>query len=74
MVARNPDVIVVIDADWSSAHEKAAFLLSNPALASVNAIKNVRFVTVPFTSTSPGVRNPALVRQLAVALYPQYFQ
>ena len=54
--------------------EKAAYLLSTPSLGTVNAVHNVRFVTVPFTSTSPGIRVPALVRQLAVALYPEYFE
>jgi iron complex transport system substrate-binding protein len=74
VVARNPDVIVLVQADWSSAQEKAAYLLATPSLATVNAVHNVRFVTVPFTSTSPGVRVPTLVRQLAVALYPEFFE
>jgi iron complex transport system substrate-binding protein len=73
VVARNPDVIVLVQADWSSAQEKAAYLLSTPSLGIVNAIHNVRFVTVPFTSTSPGIRVPVLVRLLAVSLYPEYF-
>ena len=73
VVARNPDVIVLVQADWSSAQEKAAYLLSTPSLGTVNAVHNVRFVTVPFTSTSPGIRVPTLIRQLAVALYPEYF-
>ena len=74
VVSRNPDVVVLVQADWSSAQEKAAYLLSTPSLGTVNAVHNVRFVTVPFTSTSPGIRVPALVRQLAVALYPEYFE
>jgi iron complex transport system substrate-binding protein len=74
VVERNPDVIILIEAEWSSAREKASYLLGNPALSTVNAIQNVRFVTVPFTSTSPGIRNHTLVKQLAVALYPEKFQ
>lgn len=74
VVERNPDVVVLIEAEWSSAREKASHLLTNPALSTVSAVQNVRFVTVPFTSTSPGIRNHTLVRQLAVALYPERFQ
>jgi iron complex transport system substrate-binding protein len=74
VVARNPDVIVLVQAEWSSAQEKAAYLLATPSLATVNAVHNVRFVTVPFTSTSPGIRVPSLVRQLAVAIYPEFFE
>jgi iron complex transport system substrate-binding protein len=74
VVDRNPEVIVLIEAEWSSAREKARFLLDNEALATVDAIRNVRMVTVPFTSTTPGVRNPDLVRQLAIAIYPELFR
>lgn len=74
VVERNPDIIVLIEADWSSARDKAVHLLTNPALSTVSAVQNVRFVTVPFTSTSPGIRNHTLVKALAVALYPEAFQ
>jgi iron complex transport system substrate-binding protein len=74
VVERNPEVIVLIEAEWSSAREKARFLLENEALATVDAIRNVRMVTVPFTSTTPGIRNPELIGKLAVLIYPALFR
>ena len=73
-VERDPEVVILIEAEWSSAREKAQFLLTNPALSTVKAIRDVRFVVVPFSSTSPGIRNSTLIRQLAVALYPEIFR
>jgi len=67
-------VIVLIEAEWSSAREKATHLLTAPELSTVKDVQDVRFVTVPFTSTSPGIRNHTLVKQLAVYLYPELFQ
>lgn len=73
-VARAPDVIVINDYGQTSAADKIALLKSNPALASVPAIQNDRFVVLPLPSAFEGVRNPDAVRTLAAGFYPDLFQ
>ncbi len=73
VVERDPEVIVLIEADWSTSAEKEQVLLTNKALADIAAVKNKRFVVVPFSSTSPGVRVPTLITTLAQAFYPDKF-
>lgn len=73
-VARAPDVIVINDYGRTSATDKIALLKSNPALASVPAIRNDRFVVLPLPSAFEGVRNPDAVRTLATGFYPELFQ
>jgi iron complex transport system substrate-binding protein len=74
VVARNPEVIVLIDATWSPADEKRQWLLDNGALAGIEAIKHRRFVTINFSDATPGIRNVAAVRKLAETLYPERFR
>jgi iron complex transport system substrate-binding protein len=73
-VARAPDVIVINDYGQTSADAKIALLKNNPALASVPAIQNDRFVVLPLPSAFEGVRNPDAVRTLAAGFYPELFQ
>ena len=73
VVERDPEVIVLIEAGWSTSAEKEQLLLANEALADITAVKNKRFVVVPFSSTSPGVRVPTLITTLAKAFYPDKF-
>lgn len=73
VVARRPDVIILADADWSTADEKRDLLLSNPAYASIPAVQEQRFVEIPFSMTTLGVRNVEGVVLLAQALYPEKF-
>ena len=73
VVERDPEVIVLIEAGWSTSAEKEQILLTNKALADITAVKNKRFVIVPFSSTSPGVRVPTLITVLAKAFYPDKF-
>lgn len=72
-VARAPDVIVINDYGRTSAQAKIAFLKGHPALASVPAIRNDRFVVLPLPSAFEGVRNPDAVRTLAAGFYPDLF-
>ncbi|QOC92302.1 ABC transporter substrate-binding protein [Micromonospora craniellae] len=65
VVERNPDVIVLIDASWDTAAAKQAFLEKHPALKDLPAVKGKRYVTLPFSSTSAGVRNVLAVEALA---------
>ena len=73
-VARSPDVIVINDYGTISAEAKIAMLKGNPALASMPAIQNDRFVILPLPSAFEGVRNPDAVRTLAKGFYPELFK
>lgn len=52
----DPDIIVLADAGWSSAEDKRAYLERDPVLKELTAVREGRFVTVPFSETTPGVR------------------
>ncbi|TGG93849.1 ABC transporter substrate-binding protein [Natronospirillum operosum] len=73
VVDRNPDVIVINDYGQTSAESKIRFLLENPALSDVAAIKNEHFVVLPLPAAFEGVRNPSAVRTLAEGFYPEAF-
>ncbi len=68
IVAKNPDVIVLIDASWNTAASKIKRLESNPATAALPAVKHHRFVTVPFPAEEAGVRNVDAVRSVVSQL------
>ncbi|MCX7594684.1 MAG: ABC transporter substrate-binding protein [Fischerella sp.] len=74
VIARQPDVIVLIDANWSSAEEKRRILKSNPAYSQLKAVQQDKFIVLGFSYTMPGIRNVAGVRKLAEALYPERFK
>ena len=73
VIARNPEVIVLVDASWAPAAQKQQWLLADARLARIDAVKHHRFVTVSFSDATPGVRNIATVRKVAAALYPERF-
>lgn len=73
IVRRNPDVIVINDHATQSAQETIQMLVTNPALAEVEAIKKQRFVIFPFNDTNEGIRSGKTVQWLAKAFYPQLF-
>ena len=54
IVSSNPDAIVVADADWSTAKDKIAYLKKDPVLSQMKAVKENKFVTVPFSQSTPG--------------------
>ena len=74
VIARNPDVIVVQDADWGAAEDHIVTLQSLPQLASVNAIQIARFVVLPYRFATPSLLNAEAVRILAEGFYPEQFQ
>ncbi|NYI03703.1 ABC transporter substrate-binding protein [Allostreptomyces psammosilenae] len=72
VVERRPEVIVIYDYYGSgSVEEKKRFLLSQPALADVPAIREQRFAVLPLTATMVGVRPPSAVADLAPLLHPE---
>jgi len=65
VVERNPQVIVIVDYSEVSAEQKQQFLLDNPALQSVDAIKHRRFIVIPYVQATPGIDNVLAVQTLA---------
>ncbi|MGZ7457236.1 ABC transporter substrate-binding protein [Pseudomonas sp. Ma2-10] len=65
VVERNPQVIVIVDYGEVSAEQKEQFLLNNKALQSVDAIKNQRFIVIPYVQATPGIDNVLAVETLA---------
>ncbi|PIE79997.1 MAG: putative F420-0 ABC transporter substrate-binding protein [Chloroflexi bacterium] len=68
VVERNPDAIVIIEADWSPAQDKIDLLLNDPLFETVTAVKEQNFVVIPFSATTLGVRNVQAVTDLATGL------
>ncbi|MFE0022004.1 ABC transporter substrate-binding protein [Amycolatopsis sp. NPDC059021] len=65
VVKAAPDVIVINDYDPPTAAQKQSFLESYPPLAQVPAIKNKRFLALPYAALVEGPRNPAAIRTVA---------
>lgn len=68
VIDRDPELIVLTEADWSTSQEKIDLLLSNPALADITAVKEQRFVVLQFSSLVPGIRNATAIAELAEAV------
>ncbi|MBN3801732.1 ABC transporter substrate-binding protein [Paraburkholderia sp. Ac-20336] len=73
VVARDPQVIVIVDYGAVTAAQKEAFLLASPALANVAAIRERRFIVVPYDAATPGVRNAEAIGTIARGLHPEAF-
>lgn len=65
VVAANPDVIVLVDADRNTAESKKELLASMPATAGMDAVINERYLVLPFAAGEAGVRNAEAVADLA---------
>lgn len=72
-VERNPEVIVVIDYGSQSAEDKIHFLKNDPALKETDAVHNERFVILPLSAASEGVRAAEAIKILAKGFYPENF-
>lgn len=56
VIAADPEVIVLADASWDTADDKLDHLREDPVLSQLTAVREERFVTVPFSESTPGVR------------------
>lgn len=56
IVADDPDVIILIDASWNTSASKIQSLESNSATQNLTAVKNHRYITIPFPASEAGVR------------------
>ncbi|MDM7832667.1 putative F420-0 ABC transporter substrate-binding protein [Cellulomonas edaphi] len=64
IVAADPSVIVLVDASWNTAADKIALLESNAATRELTAVREKRYLTLPFAATEAGVRNADAVVSL----------
>lgn len=68
VVDADPDVIVLNDAGWSTAEDKRAYMENDPVLSELTAVREGRFVTVPFSETVLGVRFVDGIERLSAGL------
>lgn len=69
VVERNPEVVVIVNYGDVTAEQKRDFMVSNPAFAEIDAVKNDRFVTLEYVEATPGPRNIRAVKTLAEAFW-----
>ena len=74
VIGRDPEVIVLTEAGWSTAQEKIDFLTSNAALNDITAVKEGRYVALDFSSLVPSIRSASAIRTLAEGIYPGLFE
>jgi iron complex transport system substrate-binding protein len=74
VVNRKPEVIVIVDYGDKTVDQKRNLLLTKPELADLPAIKNQRFIVLPLSAASEGVRAPIALKILAEGIYPEKFQ
>ncbi len=72
-VDRNPEVVVIINYGETTAEQKINFLKNDPALKEMEAVKNDRFVILPLSAASEGVRAAEAIQILAKGFYPENF-
>ena len=56
IAGRDPEVIVLVDSAWNTAEHKRAALAANPVTAAMDAVRQERYLVVPFPATQAGVR------------------
>ena len=69
VVERNPEVVVIINYGEVTAEQKREFMMSNPAFAEMDAVKNDRFVTLEYVEATPGPRNIQAIKTLGKAFW-----
>lgn len=73
VVARDPDVILILNYGSDTVEDKEAFLESDPIASTLRAVQNKAFVAVDLTDVVPGIRNGDTVLALAKAFHPDAF-
>ena len=62
---RDPEVIILVDADWNTADDKIARLESSPVTSQLSAVRSGSYLRVPFAASEAGVRNAEAVADLS---------
>lgn len=65
IVDADPDILILVDAEWNSADQKIRLLNENPATANLTAVLNENYLVIPFPAAEPGVRSIPATRDLA---------
>lgn len=68
VIEADPEVIVLVDATWNTADSKIEALESNPATASLAAVRQGRYLRIGFAGAEAGVRSPETVASLVSQL------
>ncbi len=71
VVERNPEVVMIVNYGDVTAEQKREFMMSNPAFADLDAVKNDRFVTLEYVEATPGPRNIQAIKTLAEAFWAE---
>jgi len=74
VVERDPEVIVIVDYGPRTWQQKLDFLLEQPALKDVRAIRERRFIILTYLEVTPSIENALAVEKIAAGLYPQLFE
>ena len=69
VIERKPEVIFIVKYGEVTADPKRDFMMSNPAFAELDAVKNNRFVTVEYVEATPSPRNIQAIKTLARAFW-----
>lgn len=72
-VERNHEAIIVIDYGSTTVEEKINFLKNDPALSQTSAVQNERFVVLPLSAASEGVRVAEALEIIVKGLYHDSF-
>lgn len=67
-IAADPDVLVLVDSPWNSADKKIGVLEGNAATANLTAVREQRYLVVPFPATEAGVRSVWAAQHLSEQL------
>jgi iron complex transport system substrate-binding protein len=73
VVDTNPDVIVLVDAAWNPAEQKKRLLAENPITRRLDAVREARYLVIPFPASEAGVRNVPALADLAEQLKALHF-
>jgi iron complex transport system substrate-binding protein len=70
VVAREPDVVLVLDYGDETVEQKEEFLRSHPVASTLAAVRDGRFVVAELTDVVPGIRNGDVVAAMAEGFHP----
>ena len=65
LLASDPDVILLADAQWSPASRKRQLLRQDPVLSTLRAVRENRMIDIPFTHLLPTLNSGRVALELA---------
>lgn len=70
VVARDPEVILILNYGTETVEQKQDFLRAHPVASTLRAVQEERFVIADLTDVVPGIRNGEAVATLATGFHP----